>query len=226
MNGKSSLTQERLKEVLEYNPSTGTFVWLVESWENCPIGKSGFRGVTIKPRLPKPFIAQINGDHKKKIHLGCFKTAEEASAAYVAAAKVKNVSIKGTIAGSIHSTGRWRITVDYKEYKAHQLAWIYMTGEWPYLDVDHKDNNLLNNKWSNLRLATPSQNAANKRKQQNKTGFKGVHNVVGSKINPYSAYIEVNGNKKYLGCFSSPEKAHSAYIIAAIRYFGEYARGE
>jgi hypothetical protein len=224
MPRKKQLTQERLMEVLNYNPGTGQFVWLIDNFDNVKVGKSGFLGVTIKKYLPKPFVAQISGGPGKKTHLGCFKTAEEAHAAYLHEAK--KISIKGKVAGSLHnSNGRWRVKIDYQEYLAHQLAWLYMTGEWAPLDIDHKDTDPLNNRWDNLRLATPSQNGGNKKKQENNSGFKGVHKIEGSKINPFVAWIQVRGKKKYLGCFPTPEKAHSAYVSAAVRGFGEYARG-
>ena len=47
--------------------------------------KIPLKGVTIKSRLPKPYIAQICKDGKNT-HLGCFSTPEEAHKAYCNAA--------------------------------------------------------------------------------------------------------------------------------------------
>ena len=51
--------------------------------------------------------------------------------------------------------------VNYKNYKVHQIIWVYMTGKWPDKLIDHEDLNGENNKWYNLRLATQSQNMMN-----------------------------------------------------------------
>jgi len=49
--------------------------------------KSGYKGVTFRQHLKdKPYIAKIN-HNKKTIHIGCFKTPEEAFEAYKVYAK-------------------------------------------------------------------------------------------------------------------------------------------
>ena len=91
--------------------------------------------------------------------------------------------------------------------------------------VDHKDHNRANNCRSNLRLATNSQNKANSEKYLNNTsGYKGVTHC-NSKINPWQAQIQVSNKRIYLGVFTTPEKAHEAYIKSARKHFGEYAHG-
>jgi hypothetical protein len=57
-----------------------------------------------------------------------------------------------------------RIRVDYLPYKAHRLAWFYMTGEWPSMDLDHIDRNPAYNRWLNLREATATVNNGNRNK--------------------------------------------------------------
>jgi hypothetical protein len=44
----------------------------------------------------------------------------------------------GKVAGSLDGTGRVRIRVDGREYGAHRLAWLYMTGNWPVNEIDHR----------------------------------------------------------------------------------------
>jgi hypothetical protein len=134
-------------------------------------------------------------------------------------------SIKsGTVAGST-SQSYVRIGALGRNYLAHRLAFLYMTGEWPNGVVDHIDGNSQNNAWSNLRVANQSQNVANgKLAKNNKSGFKGVyrHNQTGR----YVALIHANGKKHHLGCFATPEEAHAAYMDAATKHFGEFARAK
>jgi hypothetical protein len=121
------------------------------------------------------------------------------------------------------STRRWRVRIGATYYKSSRLAWFYMTGEWPPLDVDHEENNSSNDKWSNLRLANSLQNAWNKTlRGDNASGFKGVYLQQSS--GKYHARIGVRGRKIHLGLFHTKENAAIAYINAAIKYHGEFAR--
>jgi hypothetical protein len=138
---------------------------------------------------------------------------------------VKGRVAPGDIAGSLQSKGRdrLRIGIDYKVYRAHRLAWLYMTGEWPSRLVDHKDLNGLNNRWDNLRLATHSQNTTNSRVRSDSiSGLKGVsfHKIK----NRYQARIKVDRKTIRLGYFNTAEEAHAAYCDAAEHHFGEFAR--
>lgn len=91
------------------------------------------------------------------------------------------------------------------------------------MQVDHISGDGLDNRRSNLRLVTPSQNQRNQRiSKANKTGFKGVYATpCGRK---WRATIKVSGKSIGLGTYSSPERAHQAYIAASARLHGEYGR--
>lgn len=91
--------------------------------------------------------------------------------------------------------------------------------------VDHIDNDPLNNQRSNLRIATHRQNVKNrKRHRNNKSGFKGVY--YNKRAKRYHAQIRVGGKHIYLGLHDTPEEAHEAYCEAADKYHGEFARYE
>ena len=129
----------------------------------------------------------------------------------------------GDIAGSINSNGYIIIRIDSKNYRAHRLAFLYMTGKFPENDADHKDTNRTNNKWENLREATRSQNMMNGTKRKdNNSGFKGVgfHKLTGL----WRARINLDKEEIYLGSFSTPELAHDAYTKAANEKFNIFAR--
>ena len=88
--------------------------------------------------------------------------------------------------------------------------------------ADHINNDPSDDRWSNLREATASQNGANKRAQSNKmySNLKGVTWQAGR----YLAQIGVDGQNIYLGRFDRAEDAHAAYVVAAKKYFAEFAR--
>jgi len=86
------LTQERLQELLRYDPGTGEFRWRLR----------------VRPNIRE-----------------------------------------GDIAGTHMRAEYWAIHVDGRMYRAHQLAWLYMKGEWGWPVIDHRDGNPLNNRWRN-----------------------------------------------------------------------------
>jgi len=131
----------------------------------------------------------------------------------------------GSLAGTPNPDGYWYIKIDGKRYPAHRLAWLYVYGEWPSGFLDHKDCNKENSCIENLRLASKSQNGANRRQcSHNTSGYKGVswHR----QNNKWSAGTRVNGIRHHLGYFDTPEAAHAAYVDAAKRLHGEFARAE
>lgn len=111
--------------------------------------------------------------------------------------------------------GYWCARLLGAEHRLHRLAWLYMTGEWPEVLIDHYDTDRANNRWRNLRPGTWSTNAQNQRKAHtnSQTGVLGV-SPDGDR---WRAQIGSKGKKLYLGTFDTTDEAHAAYLSAKRR---------
>lgn len=111
------LTQDELKEHVNYNPDTGIFTWIKNN-------------------------------------------------------KYSNRNV-GDICGSLDG-GYIRMCINKKRYGAHQLAWHYINNELGSFHIDHINGIKSDNRICNLRKATVSENAYNKKINSNNTsGVKG-----------------------------------------------------
>jgi len=128
----------------------------------------------------------------------------------------------GEPAGSTgHVSGYVHLKVDRRMYKAHRLAVLYMTGQWPTACVDHIDMVRSNNRWGNLRQATAAENNRHVHaRSNNKSGFKGV--CWHKPSQRYMAQTSLNGVHHYLGVYATPEEASAAYQQFAAKHFGEF----
>jgi hypothetical protein len=120
----------------------------------------------------------------------------------------------GTVAGTMNDQGYVLISVHSKQFRAHRLAWLWMTGEWPRNEVDHENGVRHDNRWKNLRDVPTTINAQNKRRAQknSKTGMLGVS--WSKKERCFKARIKVNGHYPSLGSFDTAEAGHAAYVAA------------
>lgn len=126
----------------------------------------------------------------------------------------------GTSMGGVSKQGYVRIKIDNVHYAAGPLAWFYVTGIWP-VEIDHKDRNKSNNRFSNLREATNSQNITNRISVSNTSGYRGVVWVEQHK--KWKATLKA-GRKVYnLGYFDDPIEAAHRYDRAAKEHQGEFA---
>lgn len=88
--------------------------------------------------------------------------------------------------------------------------------------VDHVNRDGLDNRRVNLRLTNKQGNSANRGLQKNNTsGFRGVRKQ--SRANTWTAEIQVDGCRRYLGSFRTAAEAAHAYDAAAAEAFGEFA---
>lgn len=125
-----------------------------------------------------------------------------------------------------------------KKYRAMRRIWnsgdtyiTYMHRQILGLDysdksiVDHINRDTLDNRRTNLRLSDKSTNGMNRGKPiTNTSGYKGVS--WSKRKNKWTSRLVADKKIHILGLFDSPEEAHAAYKIAAMKYHGEFARFE
>ena len=101
----------------------------------------------------------------------------------------------------------------------HRLIMGMMVG----IAVDHIDGNGLNNSKANLRIATTSENAMNRRPRKDSiSGLKGVSWCKARRS--WQASIAVDKKRIHLGFYYTAIDAHAAYCAASVRYHGEFGR--
>jgi hypothetical protein len=113
----------------------------------------------------------------------------------------------GGTAGHTGSNGYVVIKIDGRAYKAHRLAFLYVTGLMPLKTVDHINWVKDDNRWDNLRTVSHRVNCRNRpMRKDNSTGVTGVFKVRGK--------WQANIGSKYLGFFSTKADATLARIQA------------
>jgi hypothetical protein len=114
------------------------------------------------------------------------------------------------------------VTIGYRRQKHIQMHRVIMNVR-PGQFIDHINHNGLDNRKTNLRLATRAQNSWNKRKQRgnHSSKFKGVSWFIREKN--WQARIQSNGTKFFLGSFKKEIDAAKAYDNAAKKYYGDFA---
>ena len=145
-------------------------------------------------------------------------TYDPASGIFLWAVPTSNRVRVGSKAGHLHGTlGYVQIRWKRKLYYAHRLAFIFMTGKEPPEQVDHINGDRQDNRWSNLRAVTASQNQKNAAMSRNNTsGFVGVHwDKAKSK---WCAAITHNYKEIFLGYFDDINHAAASRTSAEAKY--------
>jgi hypothetical protein len=129
-----------------------------------------------------------------------------------------NAAWAGRMAGTPRSDGYIQVAFGYGRYcRAHQLVWLYMTGEWPRRRMDHINLKRDDNRWCNLRLASDSQSINHQRRRKDNTsGHKGL-------VKLPSGRWRVRVAQEHIGCFVRKRDAIAAYRKEALKRFGEFA---
>jgi len=126
---------------------------------------------------------------------------------------------RGGKIGAADGCGYVRIYISNRYYRAHRVAWLWMTGAWPTI-IDHINGNRRDNRWCNLREASVlvnNQNLQGARAQS----LSGVLGVSQARSGRFTATIGTHlaGRKVqlYLGSYESHEIASAVYLDAKRR---------
>jgi hypothetical protein len=124
--------------------------------------------------------------------------------------------------GTVDKLGYRRISIKYRLYYAHRLAWLLVHNEWPIDRIDHINGDPSDNRILNLRQATSAENKRNsKTRTDNLLKVKGVQKRNNGK---YRARIYHNNKHISLGMYNTKEEAHAAYIAKAKELHEDFMR--
>jgi len=118
-----------------------------------------------------------------------------------------------------HKTGYWFANYKGKLYPVHRVLWFLDgNGQIPEgYEVDHIDRNGANNRRTNLRLLTSTEQKFNCLSRKSGTSqYKGV-SWLNSK-RKWKSQIQINGNKVFIGYFNTELEAAVAYDNYAKAY--------
>lgn len=132
-----------------------------------------------------------------------------------------NGRFPGREAGTTDKSDHIFFMIKGRRITAHRAAWAIMNGEWPTLQIDHRDTVKSHNWWDNLREATASQNRQNRGMNRNNTsGYKGV--TFCKLTGRWAAAIGYNGKNHHLGRYDTPEEAYAIYCAEAKTHHREF----
>jgi len=132
-------------------------------------------------------------------------------------AQVGNRIKIGDAAGNLSVYGYMEIQIHNVRYTLHRLAFLYMTGEFPELQVDHINQIRDDNRWGNLRDVSFQENKKNcTMYSNNSSGTTGVY--WDKRRKKWYATIANSKTNKFLGYFEAKQSAINARSEANKEY--------
>jgi len=137
---------------------------------------------------------------------------------YTGPVQFKPVWVEPSLRGShVYSS----LSINGRKIKRSRIVFALIHGRWPSGQIDHINGNSLDDRPSNLREATQTQNAWNHKKRTKRSPMPmGVRQIPSGR---YLARIACNKTKYALGIFDDVRDAEAAYQSARHRLFGEFA---
>lgn len=114
------------------------------------------------------------------------------------------------------------IQIGKRKFPAHRLAWLLTYGEMPEGALDHKNRNKLDNRISNLRLASAAQNAQNRdRRYASRCIWFDSTNK--KRIKRFCVRVQVDGKRHHIGWFLTEDEAKIAAVEAIRKLHQEFS---
>ena len=124
-----------------------------------------------------------------------------------------NLNREGTFLGNLGTQGYLQCNIQKITYSVHKLVWMYHNSKLIKGIIAHIDGNKLNNYIENL-MDIPRGKHRHLSKASGRKSKLGIQGVYKSSYNRYSAYIQVNKNRIFLGSYLTAKEAEDAYIEA------------
>lgn len=131
-----------------------------------------------------------------------------------------NTRYAGKEAGAKTHKGYVQVLIDGKFVFAHHVVYAMKTGIVP-CRIDHRNGDGFDNRFCNLREASASENARNRKAVEGSIPFRGVY--FHKERGKFAAQIKVDKNWFWLGLHETAELAAEAYDKKAVELHGEFA---
>jgi len=120
-----------------------------------------------------------------------------------------------------HDKAYWYIKIDGVALKRSHIVFLFATGQWPSLQIDHINGNSLDDRFMNLREATAMQNSWNHKKRAKKSEQPmGVRELPSGK---FQARLTCDKRQICLGSYKTSDEAAVIYQQKRKEMFGDYA---